>query len=140
VQTTLDKIFSQVELVSHTLHLLEKRIAYSEDRMGDVMNFIKDGDVLVRPRLVQGYPQFNQAQSSLLMSQQHEDVGSEHLGYIVRPMENMNINTGGAPTQSDEANSSPKSVGGGFKRTIGGEDYYRNTNVFEQQNQHQQQL
>lgn len=56
VQTTLDKIFSQVELVSNTLTLLEKRLIFSEDRMMDVMNYIKDNDVIHRPKIVQGYP------------------------------------------------------------------------------------
>ncbi len=58
VQTTLDKIFSQVELVSNTLGLLEKRIAYSEDRMFEVLNYIKDHDVSIRPKLVPNYPTF----------------------------------------------------------------------------------
>lgn len=52
VQTTLDKIFSQVELVSGTLALLDKRLQYSENRMMEVMNYIKDSDVAVRPKLV----------------------------------------------------------------------------------------
>lgn len=122
VQTTLDKIFSQVELVSHTLHLLEKRIAYSEDRMSEVMNFIKDGDVQVRPRLVPGYPQFHNFSA-------HTEEFSEQLGYIVRPqMENLNINTGPVGTQSD----SPMSA---QKYNEGGEEYFRNTNVFESQSQ-----
>jgi hypothetical protein len=59
VQTTLDKIFSQVELVSNTLTLLEKRLIFSEDRMMEVMNYIKDNDVVHRPKIVQGYPQFS---------------------------------------------------------------------------------
>lgn len=58
VQTTLDKIFTQVELVSHTLNMMEKRIAYSEDRMMEVMNYMKDHDVSVRPKLVPNYPSF----------------------------------------------------------------------------------
>lgn len=45
-------------MVSHTLNLMEKRIAYSEDRMMEVMNYIKDHDVSHRPRIVSGYPNF----------------------------------------------------------------------------------
>ena len=55
VQSTLDRIFSQVELVTHTLGLLEKRLAFSEDRMMGVMNYIKDNDVSHRPKIVSGY-------------------------------------------------------------------------------------
>jgi hypothetical protein len=54
----LDKIFQQVEIVSGTLSLLEKRVAYSEDRMFDVLNYIKDHDVGIRPKLVPNYPMF----------------------------------------------------------------------------------
>ena len=54
----MDKIFTQVELVSHTLNMMEKRIAYSEDRMMEVMNYMKDHDVSVRPKLVPNYPSF----------------------------------------------------------------------------------
>lgn len=59
VQTTLDKIFSQVELVSGTLALLDKRLQFSENKMMEVMDFIKDQDVSHKPRLISGYPQFN---------------------------------------------------------------------------------
>lgn len=44
--------------MSNTLTLLEKRIAYSEDRMFDVLNYIKDNDVSIRPKLVPNYPTF----------------------------------------------------------------------------------
>jgi type I site-specific restriction endonuclease len=88
VQTTLDKIFSQVELVSGTLALLDKRLQFSENRMMEVMNYIKDSDVSHRPRLVPGYPSFNLENNPAFNNNAEPD-------YIVRPqMENLNINSG----------------------------------------------
>ena len=81
VQSTLDKIFSQVELVSHTLNLLEKRLSFSEDRLMDMVSYIKDHDVSVRPRIVTGYPSFT--------NQVVEDGGN--LPYIVRPLSLIHI-------------------------------------------------
>lgn len=130
VQTTLDKIFSQVELVSGTLALLDKRLQFSENRMMEVMNHIKDQDVSVRPRLVQGYPQFNLSNNPLFS----ED-------YIMRPnqMENLNINSG----LSNESHQSPSAgtthapmyVSEAFRQQLGGEEYFRATNVFQEAEQ-----
>ena len=128
MQTTLDKIFSQVELVSGTLALLDKRLQYSENRMMEVMNHIKDADVAHRPKLVPGYPQFNLSANNPLFS---ED-------YIVRAnqMENLNINSG----LSNESHQSPSVttthapmyVSEAFRQQIGGEEYFRSTNVFQE--------
>ena len=93
VQTTLDKIFSQVELVSNTLTLLEKRIAYSEDRMFDVLNYIKDHDVAIRPKLVPNYPTF-MPQIGSHLNQSHDGPQGEpsEQGYILRPqVHNLNL-------------------------------------------------
>jgi hypothetical protein len=53
------------------LGLLEKRLAFSEDRMMGVMNYIKDNDVSHRPKIVSGYPQFHNPMFA--PSQQVED-------------------------------------------------------------------
>lgn len=98
VQSTLDKIFSQVELVGNTLTLLEKRIAYSEDRMSDVLNYIKDHDVSIRPKLVANYPTFVPMMGSHLNLSNDGPLGdSTEQGYILRPQMN-NLNLAGVAT------------------------------------------
>ena len=45
VKETLSKIVNEIELVNSTLLLLAQRVAYSEDKMGEVLNYIKDNDL-----------------------------------------------------------------------------------------------
>ena len=134
VQSTLDKIFSQVELVSNTLNLLEKRIAYSEDRMFEVLNYIKDHDVSVRPKLVPNYPTFIPSMLG------HNQPGNGPLhevsepGYIIRPhLENL----GGSVAGTHDSYPSPMEtnnyrIAEGLKTNEAGEDFFRSTNVFSQ--------
>lgn len=131
VQTTLDKIFQQVEIVSGTLSLLEKRVAYSEDRMFDVLNYIKDHDVGIRPKLVPNYPMFTPQLGS------HPNLFSDgpsgetvEQGYILRPHVN-NLNLQGVATS--ESQMSPQAdfrIAEALRSNAGGDEFFRTTNVF----------
>jgi len=80
------------------LTLLEKRIAYSEDRMSDVLNYIKDHDVSIRPKLVANYPTFVPMMGSHLNLSNDGPLGdSTEQGYILRPQMN-NLNLAGVAT------------------------------------------
>lgn len=41
----MHKIVTEVELVNRTLVLLAQRVAISEDKMSEVLNYIKDNDL-----------------------------------------------------------------------------------------------
>ena len=45
VKSTLEKVIYQLELVAKTLQLLESRIMDSEDKLQDIMTFIKTSDL-----------------------------------------------------------------------------------------------
>ena len=45
VKTTLEKIVYQLELVGKTLQLMEQRVMDSEDKLQEVMSFIKSTDL-----------------------------------------------------------------------------------------------
>ena len=117
VQSTLDKIFSQVELVSHTLNLLEKRLSFSEDRLFEMMTYIKDHDVSVRPRIVQGYPSFANGEDS------------SNIPYIVRPTQLDNMITGHDSESGNSSKGAPQ-IAECLRSAAGGEEYFRSTNVF----------
>jgi hypothetical protein len=57
VKATLDKIVYQVELVSKTLQLLENRVAMNEDRMTEVVDYVKYNDLSFRPKLTESVMQ-----------------------------------------------------------------------------------
>jgi len=52
VKQTLEKIVYQLELVGKTLQLMEQRVMDSEDKLQEVMTFIKTSDLDYRPLLV----------------------------------------------------------------------------------------
>lgn len=131
VQTTLDKIFSQVELVSHTLSLLEKRLAFSEDRMMGVMNYIKENDVVHRPKIVQGYPQFSQQQ--VFNPSRCDSMGPDNTDFYTKPQEQEIL----ASQESDQptpmlGGASAYHIAQSLRSKEGGEDFFRATNVFAQ--------
>ena len=45
VKQTLDKVVYQLELVAKTLQLMEQRVIDSEDKLQEVMTFIKHNDL-----------------------------------------------------------------------------------------------
>ena len=45
VKTTLEKVVYQLELVAKTLQLMEQRVVDSEDKLQDMMTFIKMQDL-----------------------------------------------------------------------------------------------
>ena len=120
-----------MELVSNTLNLLEKRIAYSEDRMFDVLNFIKDHDVSIRPKLVPNYPTFVPSFSG----HHFADGPSTEIhepGYIIRPhMENLNLGSGlGTHDSYPSPIDAQYRIAEGLRTNDRGEDFFRSTNVF----------
>jgi hypothetical protein len=52
VKKTLEKIVYQLELVGKTLQLMEQRVMDSEDKLQEVMSFIKTTDLDYKPELV----------------------------------------------------------------------------------------
>ena len=52
VKQTLEKIFYQLELLGKTLMMMEQRIVYSEDKLQEVMDFIKESDLVYVSSLV----------------------------------------------------------------------------------------
>ena len=45
MKTTLEKVVYQLELVAKTLQLMEQRVVDSEDKLQDMMTFIKMQDL-----------------------------------------------------------------------------------------------
>ena len=119
--------------MSNTLGLLEKRIANSEDKMFEVLNYIKDHDVSIRPKLVPNYPTFVPSYSGRFADGPVQNVSEP--GYIIRPqMENLNLNSG---TGTHDSYPSPSEnnyrIAEGLKSQEGGDDFFRSTNIFAQQ-------
>lgn len=52
VKKTLEKIVYQLELVGKTLQLMEQRVMDSEDKLQEVMAYIKSTDLEFKPSLV----------------------------------------------------------------------------------------
>ena len=52
VKATLEKVVYQLELIGKTLLLLEQRIVDSEDKLQDVMQFIKESDLEYQPQII----------------------------------------------------------------------------------------
>lgn len=52
VKKTLEKIVYQLELVGKTLQLMEQRVMDSEDKLHEVMSFIRSTDLDYKPQLV----------------------------------------------------------------------------------------
>jgi hypothetical protein len=102
--------------------------------MFDVLNYIKDHDVSVRPKLVPNYPTFVP-----MYSGQHFANGPvSEPGYIIRPhMENLNLGSG---LGTHDSYPSPIDVqyriAEGLKTKDAGEDFFRSTNVFSQGNKY----
>ena len=75
VKQTLDKVIYQLELVAKTLQLMEQRVIDSEDKLQEVMTFIKHNDL----SYVSNFPQyslnlFHIATRNCEQSSKHEQV------------------------------------------------------------------
>ena len=46
VKQTLEKIFYELELLGKTLMMMEQRIVFSEDKLQEVMDYIKESDLI----------------------------------------------------------------------------------------------
>lgn len=49
---TFDKIMYQLEMIARTMQLLEQRIVDSEDKLQEVMTYIKNNDITFEPKVV----------------------------------------------------------------------------------------
>ena len=75
VKQTLDKVVYQLELVAKTLQLMEQRVIDSEDKLQEVMTFLKHNDL----SYVSNFPQhslnlFHIATGNCEQSSKHEQV------------------------------------------------------------------
>lgn len=52
VKMTFDKIMYQLEMIARTMQLLEQRIVDSEDKLQEVMTYIKNNDITFEPKVV----------------------------------------------------------------------------------------
>jgi hypothetical protein len=101
--------------------------------MFDVLNYIKDHDVSIRPKLVPNYPTFipQIGNSGYLNHSNDGPLGdSNDHGYILRPQVN-NLNLAGVATS--ESQMSPQAdyrIAEALRSNAGGEDFFRTTNVF----------
>ena len=102
--------------------------------MFDVLNYIKDHDVSVRPKLVPNYPTF----VPMFRGQHHFANGPvnevSEPGYIIRPqMENLNLGSGlGTHDSYPSPIDAQYRIAEGLKTNDRGEDFFRSTNVFSQ--------